>query len=218
MQESQASHVNVEFDAVYKALQSKKAYSALHDELFKRMLESKTPTKDWTLLLPQIAAASRIEPKLKNLIAEVSNSIIKPDPIKYDAIEPINQARTVWTEFLVQNLIRVSNKLLEKLSNPEPKKDPQHLGPNLSIYDHKNMYAACASTCLLRSKRLFTNAADLKLSDRVSFDPVPMDQLKQTYAEVLFNDANLIGDEEDEEALVIEREKEAENLIHKVSV
>jgi len=216
MQESQASHVNVEFDAVCKALQARKAYSTLHDDLFQRMLESKTHTKDWTQLLPQIAAATKIESKLKHLINDVSNTIIKPDPIKYDSIEPINQARTVWTEFLVQNLIKVSNKLLERLSHPESKKDPQqHLAPNLFIYDHKNIYAACASTCLLRSKRLFTNAADLKLSDRVSFDPVPIDQLKQTYAEILYDDTNLIGDEEDEESLVIEREKEAEALLHK---
>jgi len=218
MQESQASRINAdaELDAIYKNLQAKKSYLNLKEQLFQRLIESKISKSEWVTQLPRLAASSQIENKLKQVIYDISNSIIKPDPIRYDTLDSINQARQFWTEFLVQNLIKVSNKLLERLSNPDTNRKNEEEHENLSIFDHRNLYAACTSTCFLRSKRSLSNPGDVKVAERITFDPVPMDQLKETYAELLYDDNNLIGDDLDEESLIIEREKEAETLLQKV--
>jgi len=223
MQESQASqasriNADVELEAIYKNLQAKKSYMSLKEQLFQRLLDSKVPKAEWVTQIPRLAASSQIESKLKQVIYDISNTIIKPDPIRYDTVDTINQARQFWTEFLVQNLIKVSNKLLERLSNPDTNRKSQEEHENLSIFNHRNLYAVCSSTCILRGKRSLSNPGDVKMAERITFDPIPMDQLKEMYEELLFDDNNLIGDDMDEESLIIEREKEAENLIQKVQI
>ena len=222
MQESQASHRNVELDAIIKSLQTKKAYIDLKEHFFKKLVDSKIPLSEWMTQIPHVAVSTQTEYKLKQLIHDISSTIIQPEPIKYDAIESINQARQIWTEFLVQNLIHISNKLLERLANAD-KKDPknQKEGPddrdNLFIFDHKNLYAACVSCGLFRSKRSLNNPADLKLSERCSFEPISISELKKAYTEVLHGSGNLSGDEDEDENLIMDREKEAELLMQKVS-
>ena len=218
MQESQASRINIEQDAIFKALQAKKGYITLKEQLFQKLQESQVPLGDWPAQIARLSQNSHIESKLKQLIYDISQTIIKPEPIKYDANETINQARQAWTEFLIQNLIQLSNKLLEQLDHADPKKEVKEEKNPLRFYDSKNLYAACVSSCLLRAKRSLTNQADLKLPKRCAFDPVSIDEIKKTYAETLYDEDNLMNDEEDDEALIDEREIEAEALIQKVRI
>ena len=112
--ESQDLTKNIDF--IHKTMQSSRIYWNLKNILFEQLKDSKRDSSQWGKDLVDIAIKNRVEEKLKNLINDVCKRNIKPLPIRLDRNEYINKARTYWAEFVMQNLIQVSNKIIQNIT------------------------------------------------------------------------------------------------------
>lgn len=104
--------------------------------------------------------------------------MIKHDPIKEDASPSINAARQAWTEFLVKNLINVSNKIINLQVENQNKKEEERKPISFTIYDWKNFKNACCSISYFRSKGKEKEAGYINTQVKYKFDPIQIKDLR----------------------------------------
>ena len=214
----QDSHNNLEFEAILKSLQSKNIYWELKNQLFQKLLHSDIPVAEWNKEINNIASACRIDTKLKQLIFDLSKTMIKHDPIKTDNVPVINEARNTWSEFLVKNLINISNKILHQMSEPNHhKREENERKERLYIYDSRSLRNACASICFLKSKPKENEPGylNIPISNKYRFENIDIFELKNIFYELGPKEKNLISFEDDDPDHISEREAMAEVLLNK---
>jgi hypothetical protein len=184
--------------------------------LFQKLSASDYPSSSWPDQISSVSTSNRIDTKLKQLIFDISKTIIKHDPIKFDDIPLINEARTNWTEYLIKRLIAVSNKLITNFNEQHPKKEESDKPkPVPFIYDWKELKSACASICNLRGRGKEVETIRSHNLSKHTFESIDIFELKKTFSDIAPENENLIGNEEDDIELVEEREGLADILFNK---
>ena len=112
--------LNNSVDVIHNKLQSIREYNDLKEQMFQKLIASRIPPEEWNHRISELAFTSQVDERLKQFILQVCRQTIKKEPIRDDTQENINKARQAWTEYLIKNVITLSNQIIAQLNQRKP--------------------------------------------------------------------------------------------------
>ena len=105
---------------IHNKLHSIREYNDLKEQMFQKLISSRIPPEEWHMRMSELAFTNQVDERLKQFILQVCRQTIKKEPIRDDTQENINKARQAWTEYLIKNIITLSNQIISQMNQRKP--------------------------------------------------------------------------------------------------